>query len=47
LKDSIDTAREEGKEEGRKEGREEGRKEEAIMIAGKVKRQSIPPEIIS
>jgi len=51
LKNSFDTAREEGREEGRREGREEGRreggKEEKITIAGKLKRQKVPPEIIS
>jgi len=35
LKNSIDTAR------------EEGREEEKITIAGKLKRQNVPPEIIS
>jgi len=39
LKNSIDTARE--------EGREEGREEEKIAIAGKLKRQQVPPEIIA
>ncbi|MCB2261654.1 MAG: Rpn family recombination-promoting nuclease/putative transposase [Candidatus Thiosymbion ectosymbiont of Robbea hypermnestra] len=39
LKNSIDTAREEGEEKGRKE--------EKITIAGKMKRQNIPSEIIS
>jgi len=63
LKNSFDTAREEGekkgwekgkregREEGERKGREEGRreggKEEKITIAGKLKRQNIPPEIIS
>ncbi len=51
LKNSFDTAREEGREEGRREGREEGKreggKEEKITIAGKLKRQNVPPEIIS
>jgi len=42
-KNSIDTARENDK----KEGREEGGKEEKITIAGKLKRQNVPPEIIS
>nr|WP_279512459.1 PD-(D/E)XK nuclease family transposase [Candidatus Thiosymbion oneisti] len=43
LKNSIDTAREEGIEKGI----EKGRREEKIMIAGKLKQQNIPPEIIS
>jgi len=51
LKNSFDTAREEGREEGRREGREEGRreggKEEKIIIAGKLKRQKVPFEVIS
>lgn len=46
LKNSFDTAREEGRREGREEGRKEGGKEEKITIAGKLKRQNIPPEII-
>jgi len=51
LKNSFDTVREKGREERRKEGREEGRreggKEEKITIAEKLKRQHVPPEIIS
>jgi len=43
LKNSIDTARAEGREEGRREGG----KEEKITIAGKLKRRNVPPEIIS
>ncbi|CAD7856437.1 MAG: hypothetical protein [Olavius algarvensis Gamma 1 endosymbiont] len=43
LKNSIDTARGEGREEGRKEGREE----EKITIAEKMKQQNVPLEIIS
>jgi len=43
LKNSIDTARKEGREEGRREGG----KEEKITIAGNLKRQNVPPEIIS
>ena len=59
LKNSIDTARgegeekgrregrEEGKREGKEEGRREGKKEAEIAIAGNLKRQHVPPEIIS
>jgi len=43
LKNSFDTAREEGREEGRREGG----KEEKIIIAGKLKRQKVPFEVIS
>uniref|UniRef100_UPI0039A45DF4 Rpn family recombination-promoting nuclease/putative transposase n=1 Tax=Ornithobacterium rhinotracheale TaxID=28251 RepID=UPI0039A45DF4 len=46
LKNSLDTAKEEGFEEGKEQGREEGREEEKLKIAKKLLENNVSKEVV-